>query len=35
VCSADSDCESGSCKSYDCGPGAPPLQYCDRPDGCQ
>ena len=35
VCSADSDCESGQCKSYDCGAGAPALRYCDKPDGCR
>ena len=34
VCKRDAECENGACRAFDCGPGAPALLYCARPDGC-
>jgi len=35
VCKTDKECESGSCKAYDCGPDVPPLKFCQRPQDCK
>jgi len=35
VCKTNGECQSGSCKAYDCGSGIPPLKFCQRPPECK
>jgi hypothetical protein len=35
VCKTNGECESGSCKAYDCGSNMPPLKFCQRPLDCK
>lgn len=35
VCMTDRECENGgSCRSYTCGTGLPPLRFCEKPERC-